>query len=154
MIENSWMYAALQEAAEAARRGEVPVGALVLGPDNQLLSKAGNRIVQLKDPTAHAEILAIREACRKTGWERLVDCTLYVTLEPCAMCAGALSLARLKTIYYGAPDPKGGAIHHGPKFYDQPTCHHRPTVIHGILEKECSTILKEFFKRLREPQGH
>lgn len=148
------MYAALQEAAEAARRGEVPVGALVLGPDNQLLSKAGNRIVQLKDPTAHAEILAIREACRKTGWERLVDCTLYVTLEPCAMCAGALSLARLKTIYYGAPDPKGGAIHHGPKFYDQPTCHHRPTVIHGILEKECSTILKEFFKRLREPQGH
>lgn len=149
MIHNTWMTIALQEAKLAAERGEVPIGAVIIGADNTLISQAGNRVIELKDPTAHAELLVIREACHKTGWERLINCSLYVTLEPCAMCATAISLARIPFVYYGTPDPKGGAIHHGPKFYEQPTCHHRPTVERGFLEEECSTILKDFFKKLR-----
>ncbi len=149
MIHNTWMTIALQEAKLAAERGEVPVGAVIVGADNKIISQAGNRTIERRDPTAHAELLAIREACEKTAWERLIECSLYVTLEPCAMCAAAISFARIPNVYYGATDPKGGAIHHGPRFYEQPTCHHRPLVETGFLEEECSTILKDFFKRLR-----
>lgn len=146
---NKWMSIALEEAILAADRGEVPVGAAIIDPHHELVAKAGNRTIELKDPTAHAEILAIRTACEKSKWERLLGCTLYVTLEPCAMCAAALSFARLRTVCYGAPDPKGGAIHHGPIFFQQPTCHHKPTVISGIMELESSLLLKNFFKKLR-----
>ncbi len=111
------MAIALAEAEAAAGRGEVPVGAVILSADGELLAKAGNRIVELKDPTAHAEVLAIRAAAERLGSERLIDCDLYVTLEPCAMCAGAISFARLRRLYYGAEDPKGGAVDNGPRFF-------------------------------------
>jgi tRNA(adenine34) deaminase len=140
---------ALAEAEAAGARGEVPVGAVVLGPEGAVLAKAGNRILELRDPTAHAELLAIREACAKLGSERLVDCDLYVSLEPCAMCAGAISFARIRRLYFGAADPKGGAVEHGARVFDQPTCHHAPEVYGGIGERAAAALLKDFFAARR-----
>jgi len=142
---NAPMDVALGEAAAARGRGEVPIGAVVVGPDGALLGCGGNRTLELRDPTAHAELLAIREACAKLGSERLVDCDLYVTLEPCAMCAAAISFARIRRLYFGAADPKGGAVEHGPRFFAQPTCHHAPEVYGGIGETAAAALLKDFF---------
>ncbi|MBI1179873.1 MAG: nucleoside deaminase [Alphaproteobacteria bacterium] len=143
------MQMALDEARAAAARGEVPVGAVIVGPDGTLLARAGNRIVELKDPTAHAELLAIREAARGLGSERLTGCDLYVTLEPCPMCAQAMAFARIRRLYYGAADPKGGGVDHGPRIFAQPTCHHAPEIYGGIAEAEASRLLKDFFAARR-----
>ena len=140
---------AFAEAEAAGLLGEVPVGAVVVSASGEVLAKAGNRTLQLHDPTAHAELLAIREACARLGSERLVDCDLYVTLEPCAMCAPAISFARLRRLYFGAPDPKGGAVEHGPRFFAQPTCHHAPEVYGGIGEARAAELLKRFFAARR-----
>ena len=129
-------------AAEAPRRGADRRGA---GARRRVIARAGNRTRELADPTAHAEILAIREAAAAIGSERLVGCDLYVTLEPCAMCAGAISHARIRRLYYAAPDPKGGAVDHGPRFFGQPTCHHAPEVYGGIREREAAAMLRAFF---------
>ena len=139
------MEEALQEARDAGKRGEVPVGAVLLGPTGELLARSGNRIVELKDPTAHAEVLVLREAAQKFGSERLLECDLYVTLEPCTMCAGAISFARIRRLYFGADDPKGGGVDHGVRFFEQPTCHHRPDVYGGIGAAAASKLLKDFF---------
>lgn len=139
------MERALEEARAAAERGEVPVGAVIVGPEGEVLAAAGNRTLEEKDPTAHAEILAIRAAARALGSERLTGCDLYVTLEPCAMCAGAISFARIRRLYYGAEDPKGGGVDHGARFFGQATCHHRPDVYGGIGEREAAELLKAFF---------
>jgi tRNA(adenine34) deaminase len=139
------MALALAEAEMARDLGEVPIGAVVVSADGELLAAAGNRALALRDPTAHAELLAIRAACAKLGSERLTGCDLYVTLEPCAMCAAAISFARVRRLYFGAPDPKGGAVEHGPCFYAQPTCHHVPEVIGGISEARAASLLKDFF---------
>ncbi len=149
IVSSVHMDRALEEARAAACRGEVPVGAVVTGPDGEILAAAGNRTLELKDPTAHAELLAIRMACRKLGSERLVNCDLYVTLEPCGMCATAISFARIRRLYYGAPDEKMGAVEHGPRMFSQPTCHHRPDVYDGIGAQEAARILKEFFQQRR-----
>ena len=125
---------ALKEAETARDRGEVPIGAVVVGPDGEVLARAGNRTLELHDPTAHAELLASAEACAKLGSERLPGCDLYVTLEPCAMCAAAISFARIRRLYFGAADPKGGAVEHGPRLFRQLTCHHAPEVYGGIGE--------------------
>ena len=143
------MELALEEAEGAAARGEVPIGAVVVSASGELLSQAGNRTIELRDPTAHAELIAIRAACERLGSERLVDCDLYVTLEPCAMCVGAISFARIRRLYFGAADPKGGAVEHGPRFFTQPTCHHAPEVIGGIGESRASALLKAFFAARR-----
>jgi tRNA(Arg) A34 adenosine deaminase TadA len=140
---------ALEEAIRARDLGEVPIGAVVVGPDGAILAGAGNRTLALRDPTAHAELLAIRAACAKLGSERLTDCDLYVTLEPCAMCAAAISFARIRRLYFGAPDPKGGAVEHGPRFFAQPTCHHAPEVIGGMGESKAAALLKQFFAERR-----
>jgi tRNA(adenine34) deaminase len=140
---------ALEEAEAARARGEVPIGAAVVGPDGAVLASAGNRTLELRDPTAHAELLAIREACAKLGTERLIDCDLYVTLEPCAMCAAAISFARIRRLYFGASDPKGGAVEHGPRLFQQPTCHHAPEVYGGIGETAAANLLKDFFAARR-----
>lgn len=140
---------ALAEAEAARDRGEVPVGAVVIGPGGETLAKAGNRTLGLRDPTAHAELLAIREACAKLGSERLIDCDLYVTLEPCAMCAAAISFARIRRLYFGAADEKGGAVEHGPRFFAQATCHHAPEIYGGIGETRAATLLKDFFAARR-----
>jgi len=140
---------ALKEAEAARDRGEVPIGAVIVGPDGAVLACAGNRTLELRDPTAHAELLAIRESCAKLGSERLVGCDLYVTLEPCAMCAAAISFARIRRLYFGASDPKGGAIEHGPRLYRQPTCHHAPEVYGGIGETAAAGLLKDFFAARR-----
>ncbi|MBL1235311.1 MAG: nucleoside deaminase [Rhodobiaceae bacterium] len=147
------MEEALQEARDAGKRGEVPVGAVLLGPTGELLARSGNRIVELKDPTAHAEVLVLREAAQKLGSERLLECDLYVTLEPCTMCAGAISFARIRRLYFGADDPKGGGVDHGVRFFDQPTCHHRPDVYGGIGAADASKLLKDFFAVRRGAQG-
>lgn len=139
---------ALAAAKEAARRGEVPVGAVVFRGD-ELLATAGNRTLGDRDPTAHAEVLAIRAACARLGSERLIDCDLYVTLEPCAMCAGAISFARIRRLYWGCGDPKGGAVEHGPRFFAQPTCHHAPEVYSGIQEVASRKLLRDFFAERR-----
>ena len=139
---------AFAEARAAADRGEVPVGAAVVR-DGAVLASAGNRTLADRDPTAHAEMLAIRAACAALGSERLVGCDLYVTLEPCAMCAGAVSFARLRRLYYAAEDPKGGAVDNGPRFFRQPTCHHAPEVYGGIRETEAADMLRAFFKARR-----
>jgi tRNA(adenine34) deaminase len=144
----SFMDLALEEAAAAAARGEVPVGA-VLVRDGAVLARDGNRTLELADPTAHAEVLAIRAAAAAAGDQRLDGCDLYVTLEPCAMCAGAISFARLRRVYYGAADPKGGAVEHGPRFFSQPTCHHRPEVYPGIGEAAAADLLRGFFRQRR-----
>jgi tRNA(adenine34) deaminase len=142
------MTAALAEAEAAAARGEIPVGAVVVH-EGRIIAAAGNRTEDLGDPTAHAEILALRQAATVLGDPRLPDCDLYVTLEPCAMCAAAISFFRIRRLYFGAYDPKGGGVEHGPRFYAQPTCHHRPEVYGGIEETRCADILKVFFKDLR-----
>jgi tRNA(Arg) A34 adenosine deaminase TadA len=144
------MAIALKEAEAAARRGEVPVGAVVAA-NGAVVAAAGNRTRELADPTAHAEMLVIREACGKLSTERLGECDLYVTLEPCTMCAAAISFARLRRLYFGAADEKGGAIVSGVRFFASPTCHHVPDVYAGLGEVEASSILKDFFQALREP---
>ena len=146
----SHMARALTEAAAAAARGETPVGAVVVGPDGDILATDGNRVRELSDPSAHAEILALREAARLFGSERLTGCDLYVTLEPCPMCAGAISLARIRRLYYGAPDPKTGGVDHGPRIFSHPTCHHAPEVYGGIAEAECAALLRQFFRARRD----
>jgi tRNA(Arg) A34 adenosine deaminase TadA len=140
---------ALVEAERARDLGEVPIGAVVVSADGEVLASAGNRTLALHDPTAHAEMLAIRAACTKLGSERLTGCDLYVTLEPCAMCAAAVSFARIRRLYFGAADPKGGAVEHGPRLFTQPTCHHAPEVIGGIGETRAATLLKDFFAERR-----
>ncbi len=141
---------ALEEAKSAALRGEVPVGAVLLGPDGALLAQDGNRILELKDPTAHAEMLVMRSGARAINNERLIGTTLYVSLEPCAMCAGAIAMARVGRLVFAACDPKGGAVLHGPRFFEQPTCHHRPVVTqtepHAL---EAGEILRDFFRARR-----
>jgi tRNA(adenine34) deaminase len=144
------MALALAEAEAAAARGEVPVGAVIAKGD-KVVAKAGNRTRELNDPTAHAEMLAIREATQKLSAERLNDLDLYVTLEPCAMCAGAISFARIRRLYFGAADEKGGAVVNGVRFFASPTCHHAPEVYTGIAETSASTLLKDFFQARREP---
>lgn len=140
---------ALAEAEAAGRRGEVPIGAVIVNASGEVVASASNRTVELLDPTAHAELLAIRAACQSLGSERLTGCDLYVTLEPCAMCAAAISFARLRRLYFGASDPKGGAVEHGPRFFAQPTCHHAPEVIGGLGEAHASGLLKAFFAARR-----
>ncbi len=139
---------AFAEARVAALAGEVPVGCVIVR-EEKVIARSGNRTVADKDPTAHAELLALRAAARKLDSERLADCDLYVTLEPCAMCAAAMSLARIRRLYYGAADPKGGAVESGVRFFDQPTCHHRPEVYGGIGEVRAAAMLKEFFAARR-----
>ena len=136
---------ALKAAKNAGKSGEVPIGCVIVR-DNEVVAAAGNRTLTERDPTAHAEILAIRLATEVLGSERLVDCDLYVTLEPCTMCAGAISFARIRRLYYGAADPKGGAVDSGVRFFAQPTCHHVPDVYSAVGETEAATLLKEFFK--------
>ena len=144
-----FMDLALAEAEAAAARGEVPVGAVVVAGDGTVVARAGNRVVEQRDPTAHAEMLALRAAAAALGNERLSDCDLYVTLEPCAMCAAAISLARIRRLYFGARDPKAGAVEHGPMFFSQPTCHHAPEVYGGIAERHAGELLKAFFRQRR-----
>ena len=139
---------ALKAAETAGKAGEVPIGCVIV-LNNRVIATAGNRTLTDRDPTAHAEILAIRQATAAVGSERLIDCDLYVTLEPCTMCAGAVSLARIRRLYYGAADPKGGAVDSGVRFFAQPTCHHAPEVYGGIRETEASDMLKEFFAARR-----
>jgi tRNA(adenine34) deaminase len=141
----AFMDLALQEARAAGNRGEVPVGCVVVH-NGAVVARAGNRTLTDCDPTAHAEIVAIRAAGTALGSERLVDCDLYVTLEPCAMCAGAIAFARIRRLYYGAADPKGGAVDNGVKFFTSPTCHHRPEIYGGMAEVEASVLLKSFFQ--------
>jgi tRNA(adenine34) deaminase len=148
MASPSFMQFALEEARAAADRGEVPVGCVIVR-EGQVIARAGNRTLSDKDPTAHAELLAIRQAATALGSERLTDCDLYVTLEPCAMCATAMSFARIRRLYFGAADPKGGAVEHGVRFFAAPTCHHRPEVYGGINEGECAALLKDFFQARR-----
>jgi tRNA(adenine34) deaminase len=143
------MSAAFDEARAAAARGEVPVGAAI-ARNGAIVASAGNRTLQDNDPTAHAEILAIRAAALKLGSQRLADCDLYVTLEPCAMCAGAISFARVRRLYYGAADAKGGAVENGPRFFSQATCHHAPEVYGGVRESEAAEMLRAFFAARRE----
>ncbi len=138
------MSVAFGEARAAEARGEAPIGAALVR-DGVVVARAGNRSRELADPTAHAELLVIREAAASIGSERLVGCDLYVTLEPCAMCAGAISHARIRRLYYAAPDPKGGAVDHGPRFFSQPTCHHAPEVYGGVRESEAAAMLRAFF---------
>jgi len=139
---------ALDEARAAGARGEVPVGCVIVR-DGAVIARAGNRTLADRDPTAHAEIIAIRAAAASLGSERLDACDLYVTLEPCAMCAGAVAFARIRRLYYGAADPKGGAVDNGVKFFASPSCHHRPEVYGGLAEAEAGALLKEFFRERR-----
>jgi tRNA(adenine34) deaminase len=148
MTESPFMPAAIEEAKDAAAAGEVPVGCVIVRA-GAIIARARNRTLADHDPTAHAEMLAIRAAAEVLGSERLIDCDLYVTLEPCTMCAAAISFARIRRLYYGAVDPKGGAVEHGVRFFAAPTCHHRPEVYSGIAEAEASELLKEFFRARR-----
>lgn len=144
------MEIALEEARAAEARGEVPIGAVIVdGINGSVVARAGNETRALNDPTAHAEILAIRRAAEALGAERLSGCDLYVTLEPCTMCAAAISFARLRRLYYGAEDPKGGGVAHGARFFAQPTCHHRPEVYGGIHETAAAALLRDFFATKR-----
>ncbi|MCL4107741.1 UNVERIFIED_CONTAM: hypothetical protein GTU68_022202 [Idotea baltica] len=144
---------ALAEAEAAGARGEVPVGAVLIGPDGAVLAQAGNQTRALNDPTAHAEILVIRAAARHLGTERLVGCALYVTLEPCPMCAAAISAARIARLYYGASDPKSGGVAQGPRVFDHPQCHHRPEIYDGIEALSSERLLKAFFADKRVTPG-
>ena len=145
-----YMEIALEEAAEAALRGEVPVGAVVVdGATGEILAADGNRTEELRDATAHAEMLVLRAAASAHGGGRLLGCDLYVTLEPCAMCAAAISFARIRRLYFGALDPKGGGVEHGARFFTQPTCHHRPESYGGIDEVRAGAMLREFFQARR-----
>ena len=143
------MVLALDEARQAATRGEVPVGAVIVGPDGRALASTGNRIEELTDPTAHAEVLAIREAAAHLESPRLIDCELFVTLEPCAMCAQAISLARVRRLVFAAYDPKGGGVEHGARVFSHTTCHHAPEVVGGVMESDAAQMLKQFFKARR-----
>ena len=145
---NDPMSVAFAEARAAEARGEAPIGAAI-ARDGRIVARAGNRTRERADPTAHAEMIAIRAAAASLGSERLVGCDLYVTLEPCAMCAGAISHARIRRLYYAAPDPKGGAVDHGPRFFGQPTCHHAPEAYGGIREVEAAAMLRAFFAARR-----
>lgn len=140
--------AAFDAARAALAAGEVPVGAAI-ARGGKIIAVAGNRTLRDRDPTAHAEMLAIREACARLQSERLPDCDLYVTLEPCAMCAGAISFARIRRLYFAASDEKGGAVEHGPRFFSQPTCHHAPEIYGGLRESEAALLLRSFFQALR-----
>jgi tRNA(adenine34) deaminase len=144
----SIMELALDEARAAAARGEVPVGCVVVR-DGEVIARAGNRTIADRDPTAHAELLAIRAAAAALGSERLSECDLYVTLEPCAMCAAAMSFARIRRLYFGAGDPKGGAVENGVRYFAQATCHHRPEIYGGINESESAALLRNFFQARR-----
>lgn len=144
----SFMDLALKAAESAAISGEVPIGCVVVR-DNAVIATAANRTLTDRDPTAHAEILALRQAAQTVGSERLVDCDLYVTLEPCTMCAGAISFARIRRLYYGAADPKGGAVESGVRFFAAPTCHHAPEVYSAVGEQQAANMLKEFFRARR-----
>jgi tRNA(adenine34) deaminase len=148
MASPSFMQIALEEARSAQERGEVPVGCVIVR-DGEVIARAGNRTLADRDPTAHAEMLTIRAAAKALGSERLTGCDLYVTLEPCAMCAAAMSFARIRRLYYGAPDPKGGAVDSGVRFFAAPTCHHRPEVYGGVSESEAAVLLRDFFKARR-----
>ncbi|MGY6411956.1 MAG: nucleoside deaminase [Alkalilacustris sp.] len=143
------MDAALAEARAAAARGEVPVGAVVVAPDGRIVARAGNRTRALADPTAHAEILALRAACAAAGSERLPEHDLYVTLEPCPMCAAAIGFARIRRLYFGASDPKSGGVLHGPRVYAHPQAHHRPEIYDGLAADEAEALLRAFFVGLR-----
>ena len=149
MVFTSHMDLALEEARLAAERGEVPVGAVIVSAAGEVLAKAGNRTRELNDPSAHAEMLAIREACAAQGSERLTGCDLYVTLEPCAMCAGVIAAARIARIYYGASDPKSGGTAHGARVFSHPQSHHSPEIYDGIDAKSCEALLTEFFAARR-----
>ena len=149
MNDSEHMEMALAEAQAAAERGEVPVGAVLVASDGAVLARDGNRILESRDPTAHAEMLVIRAAAAKLRNERLVGTTLVVTLEPCAMCTGAMSLARVKRLVFAAEDPKGGAVLHGARFFSQPTCHHRPEVVSGERAQESAALLRAFFAARR-----
>lgn len=144
------MQLALLEAQAAAKREEVPVGAVIVDSGGTIIAKAGNQVLADHDPTAHAELLAIRAAASALGSERLTDCDLYVTLEPCPMCAQAISFARIRRLYYGAADPKGGGVDNGPSLYNQPTCHHAPDVYGGMRETEAAELLQHFFQSRRQ----
>lgn len=145
MVFRSHMQVALEEARAAALRGEVPVGAVVVAPDGRVVARAGNRTRELADPTAHAEVLAIRAACAAAGSERLPGHDLYVTLEPCPMCAAAISAARIARLYYGAADPKSGGVAQGPRIFAHPQCHHVPEVYDGIGAEAAGALLRDFF---------
>ncbi|WP_135082124.1 nucleoside deaminase [Terasakiella sp. SH-1] len=141
---------AIKEAKKAALRGEVPIGAVIVDSQSgEILACTSNRTEEDFDPTAHAEVLAIRQAAAKVGSTRLPECDLYVTLEPCTMCATAISFARIRRLYFGAYDPKGGGVDHGACFYEQPTCHHKPEVYGGLQERECAALLTTFFQGKR-----
>jgi tRNA(adenine34) deaminase len=146
---NPFMQLALEQAQKAASVGEVPVGAVVVGPEGKVIASAHNLVETNQDPTAHAELLVLRSACEILKSPRLIDCDLYVTLEPCAMCAQAIAFARIRRLYFGASDPKGGGVEHGARIFSQPTCHHRPEVYGGIGEAESAFLLKNFFQTLR-----
>jgi tRNA(adenine34) deaminase len=150
MSPQTYMQIAIDEARAAAARGEVPVGAVIVNPaNNDILAQAGNRVEELSDPTQHAEMIVIRKATAKAGLSRLVGCDLYVTLEPCPMCAAAISLARIRRLYFGAYDPKSGGVEHGAKVFDHATCHHKPEVIGGLVETESGVLLADFFRARR-----
>lgn len=141
----TFMDLALAEAEAAAARGEVPIGCVIVDGSGTVVAAAGNRTLELKDPTAHAEMLAIREACATLGSERLTGCDIHVTLEPCPMCAAAISFARLRRLYFAAADEKGGGVEHGPRIFAQATCHHAPDVYGGIGERQAAEMLRAFF---------
>ena len=141
---STYISSALEQARLSINRGEVPVGAVIVH-NNEIIASSGNRIFELNDPTAHAELLAIRAACELLQTPRLTDCDLYVTLEPCPMCATAISFARIRRLYFGAYDSKGGGVENGPRIFQQPTCHHRPDVVGGVNEIECGELLRSFF---------
>ena len=154
MQEFDLMKLALNEARDAEGRGEVPVGAVIVNRQNgKILAQAGNRVEEFGDPTAHAELLAIQAATARLGRSRLLNCDVYVTLEPCAMCAAAIALARLRKLVFGAYDPKGGAVEHGPRLFSHPTIHHRPEIIGGVTESDCAELLTNFF-RIRRDKSH
>lgn len=150
LASEAYMQLALAQARQAAARGEVPVGAVLVDDEGNILAQAGNRTEADCDPSAHAELLAIRTACAIRRSPRLPGCTLYVTLEPCPLCAAAISFTRLKRIVFGAFDPKGGGVEHGPCIFHQPTCHHKPEIIGGILAEESAALLRAFFNELRK----
>lgn len=153
MTKPDFMVLAFTEAEKALRREEVPVGAVLIDSrTNSLLASSGNRVEELKDPSAHAELLVIREAARIAQEPRLPYADLYVTLEPCALCAAAISFARIRRVYYAALDPKGGAIEHGPRFFSQPTCHHRPHFFGGLDDGRCAALLQHFFEQRRKKE--
>ena len=149
-VDTKFMALAMAEAQSAADRDEVPIGAILVDyKTGQIIARTSNRTIENADPTAHAEILAIRDGCRAAGAQRIPDCDLYVTLEPCAMCAAAIAFARIRRLVFAASDPKGGGVLHGGKFYEQPTCHHKIVVEHGLMADEAGQILKTFFAARR-----